>query len=251
MEHPVQCGPGLPPDARSEIISAAPGFGLPLRPDQVQLPLDPPLGAAVPLGDLGVAEPEEPKHRDLAQLGVESVQQVFALEIEFGGPEGGRGLVERERGAVRACQGILADHPPAAPLHGRLPPGLHPGLVGGDDAHQVPQVEPVGDLEFAGLRPQAERGERTLGCVVGIGDPLAQAEQVFANLGHALAAADATFADVIKLTVFTTDIAYLPVIRQVRDRHVNLTNPPTSTAVQVVALAWPELLLEIEALAVV
>jgi enamine deaminase RidA (YjgF/YER057c/UK114 family) len=89
------------------------------------------------------------------------------------------------------------------------------------------------------------------GAVVGVGDPLAQAEQVFANIGHALAAAGATFGDVVKFGVFTTDIAFLPAVRQVRDRHVDLARPPASTAVQVVALAWPELLLEIEALAIV
>jgi enamine deaminase RidA (YjgF/YER057c/UK114 family) len=89
------------------------------------------------------------------------------------------------------------------------------------------------------------------GAVVGVGDPRAQAEQVFANIGHALAAAGATFADVVKLTIFITDMALLPVVREARDRHVDVANPPASSAVQVVALFRPEVLLEIEALAIV
>jgi enamine deaminase RidA (YjgF/YER057c/UK114 family) len=88
------------------------------------------------------------------------------------------------------------------------------------------------------------------GAVVGNGDPRAQAEQVFANLGRALAAVGASFADVIKLNFYLTDLAILPVVREVRDRHIDTTRPPASTAVQVVSLVFPDLLLEVDALAV-
>ena len=89
------------------------------------------------------------------------------------------------------------------------------------------------------------------GNFVGIGDPAAQARQVFANLDSCLKAAGATFADVVKLNLYVTDIAYLPSIRPVRDEYVDTTNPPASTAVQVVALFSPNALLEVEAYAVV
>ncbi|MDX2968728.1 RidA family protein [Kribbella solani] len=88
------------------------------------------------------------------------------------------------------------------------------------------------------------------GQLVGIGDPGAQAEQVFANLERCLAAAGATFADVVKMTFFVTDVAYMPAIREVRDRYIPGTKPAAS-AVQVAALVNPELLLEIEAFAIV
>jgi enamine deaminase RidA (YjgF/YER057c/UK114 family) len=88
------------------------------------------------------------------------------------------------------------------------------------------------------------------GKFVGIGDPGAQAEQVFANLERCLAAAGATYENVVKLTFFVTDIGYLPAIRVVRDRY--LPGPkPASTAVQVAALFSPDALLEIEAFAIV
>ncbi len=89
-----------------------------------------------------------------------------------------------------------------------------------------------------------ERGE-----VVGEGDPAAQARQVFENLRRCLAAAGASFEDVVKLTYFITDVAYLPAVRAVRDAYIDAERLPASTAVQVAALFRPELVLEIEALA--
>lgn len=89
------------------------------------------------------------------------------------------------------------------------------------------------------------------GNLVGEGDAGAQARQVFANLERCLAAAGATFADVVKLNFYVTDVAFLPAIRVARDAHIDTANPPASTAVQVVALFRPDALLEIEAYAVV
>ncbi|MFI0736390.1 RidA family protein [Streptomyces sp. NPDC021225] len=89
------------------------------------------------------------------------------------------------------------------------------------------------------------------GELVGAGDPAAQAQQVFENLRRCLAAAGATFDDVIKLTYYVTDVAYLPAIRTVRDTFVDMAHPPASSAVQVAALFRPELVLEVEAFALV
>lgn len=78
-----------------------------------------------------------------------------------------------------------------------------------------------------------------------------QAEQAFENVRRCLAAEGATFDDVVKLTYYVTDIQFLAEIRAVRDRLMPGAEKPASTAVQVVALAMPELLLEIDAFAVV
>ena len=88
------------------------------------------------------------------------------------------------------------------------------------------------------------------GKLVGAGDPEAQTRQVFANLDRALAAAGASFTDVIKLNYYVTDITMLPVVRAIRDEYVDTARPPASTAVQVSALAMPDLMIEIEAWAV-
>lgn len=89
------------------------------------------------------------------------------------------------------------------------------------------------------------------GQVVGLGDPRAQARQVFENLGRCLAAADATFDDVVKLTYYLTDMSHLPAVRTVRDEYVDPTRPPASSAIQVSALFQPEFLLEVDAFAVI
>jgi enamine deaminase RidA (YjgF/YER057c/UK114 family) len=88
------------------------------------------------------------------------------------------------------------------------------------------------------------------GRVVGEGDAGAQARQVFENLRRCLAAAGAGFDDVVKLTYFVTDVAHLPAVRAARDEVIDTARPPASSAVQVSALFRPELLVEIEAFAV-
>ncbi|MFF3500504.1 RidA family protein [Streptomyces sp. NPDC003247] len=87
------------------------------------------------------------------------------------------------------------------------------------------------------------------GKLVGEGDPAAQARQVFDNLRRCLASAGAGFGNVVKLTYYVTDVAFLPAVREVRDQYIDVERPPASTAVQVAALFRPELLLEVEALA--
>jgi reactive intermediate/imine deaminase len=88
------------------------------------------------------------------------------------------------------------------------------------------------------------------GTVVGEGDMKAQAEQVFKNLQAALAAAGATFKDVVKMNTYTTDISHVQAVRDVRARYFGDVTP-ASTLVQVVHLARPEFMLEIEVIAVV
>ncbi|HET9138970.1 RidA family protein [Actinophytocola sp.] len=89
------------------------------------------------------------------------------------------------------------------------------------------------------------------GRLVGAGDPAAQARQVFENMRRCLAAAGAGFGDVVKLTYYLTDIAHVPTVLSVRDEFVDTTRPPASTVVAVVALFRPDLLMEIDALAIV
>ena len=89
------------------------------------------------------------------------------------------------------------------------------------------------------------------GNLVGGGDMKAQAEQVFKNLAAALAAAGATFKDVVKMNTYTTDMTQVQAIREVRMKYFANIEPPASTLVQVVKLARPDLLLEIEVIAVV
>ena len=83
------------------------------------------------------------------------------------------------------------------------------------------------------------------GELIGEGDIVAQTRQVFENVKGALAALDATFADVIKLNYYAVDASRLADIREVRNQYVS--TPPASTFVVVNGLAQPEFLIEIEA----
>ena len=90
------------------------------------------------------------------------------------------------------------------------------------------------------------------GRVVGPGDLRIQTEHVYKNLVRALAAAGARIDDLVKITTYVVDFkpADRDVIREVRSRFVEGT-PPASTLVGVQALVMPELLIEIEADAVI
>ena len=92
------------------------------------------------------------------------------------------------------------------------------------------------------------------GALVGEVDFPAQVERTFQNLDVAVKAAGGTFADVVKLNYYcvaSTKGDPLPVVREIRDRFVNVEKPPASTFVFVTRLVRPEWLIEIEATAVV
>jgi 2-iminobutanoate/2-iminopropanoate deaminase len=87
------------------------------------------------------------------------------------------------------------------------------------------------------------------GNIVGPGDMRAQIRQVGENLKNALEAAGATLNDLVKTTTFVTDIDEF--FRHVDIRHDYLgVSLPASTTVEVRRLSHPDLLVEIEAMAV-
>lgn len=109
------------------------------------------------------------------------------------------------------------------------------------------QAVAFGDLVFvAGQIPVDQDGN-----TVGANDIRKQAEQVFANLKSALAAAGSSETKILKTTVFTTKAEYRPIINAVRDEVFSAnTVLPASTFVVVSALAAPDWDVEVEAVAV-
>jgi enamine deaminase RidA (YjgF/YER057c/UK114 family) len=87
------------------------------------------------------------------------------------------------------------------------------------------------------------------GNVVGAGDMRAQIRQVGENLKAALAAAGATLADIVKSNTYVTDIEEY--FKHVDARMEYFGALPTSTTVEVRRLAHPDLVVEIEVIAVV
>ena len=88
------------------------------------------------------------------------------------------------------------------------------------------------------------------GSLVGPSDIRAQTRQVFENLEAILEANGATFADAVKIGTYLTTLDDLAGMREVRSEYLT-SEPPASTAVQVVALVVPEALIEIDLVAVV
>jgi enamine deaminase RidA (YjgF/YER057c/UK114 family) len=96
-------------------------------------------------------------------------------------------------------------------------------------------------LHTAGITARDANGD-----LVGVGDIRAQVAQCFANLTEILTAAGATFGDVVKYTIFTTDIdAFNEGTRDVRSPF--FVDRPAATLVQVSRLVDPRMLVEIEA----
>jgi enamine deaminase RidA (YjgF/YER057c/UK114 family) len=109
-------------------------------------------------------------------------------------------------------------------------------------------------VEVTAGRPVYIAGQVALdptGALVGPGDIGAQTRQVFDNLQAALQAVGAGFEQVVKLTYYLVDANQLPDVREVRDQYLNPQQPPASTAVEVRRLVRDELLLEVEAVAVI
>ena len=88
------------------------------------------------------------------------------------------------------------------------------------------------------------------GQIVGAGDITRQAEQVFQNLRAVLEAAGASFDDLVMTTTFLTDIRYRAPFSDVRARYYR-RGAPASTLVVVQSLAQPDLLVEVDGIAVI
>jgi 2-iminobutanoate/2-iminopropanoate deaminase len=86
------------------------------------------------------------------------------------------------------------------------------------------------------------------GTLVGVGDIRAQIEQCFKNVGDVLRAAGAGFDDVVKWTMYTTDIDAFS--RESEVWHRYFVDRPASTLVEVRRLVHPDMLVEIEAVVI-
>ena len=101
-----------------------------------------------------------------------------------------------------------------------------------------------GDLLFiSGCGPFDEENR-----IVGGDDAAQQCRQVLKNIDKILVAANASFADVLKVTVYLTDVGDRTVINPVRKEFFGQTRP-ASTLIGVAALAFPEMKVEIDAVA--
>jgi len=113
-------------------------------------------------------------------------------------------------------------------------------------SHYAHAVRADGPLLFvSGVVPVDEQGD-----LAGGDDVVEQARAVFRNLEAVLAAGGASFADVVKVTVFLTDVDDRPKIDPVRQEVFGAARP-ASTLVEVSRLAIAGAKIEVEAVALV
>lgn len=89
------------------------------------------------------------------------------------------------------------------------------------------------------------------GSLIGKDDLARQTEQVFLNIRNIVSASGGTMDDLVKIGVYMTDITRVQVFRDIRDRFINPQAPPTSSLVEVSKLFRDDLLIEIEATAII
>lgn len=89
------------------------------------------------------------------------------------------------------------------------------------------------------------------GNLIGKGDFARQTEQIFQNIKKLVVQAGGSMNDLTKLSYFVTDITQVTTLRTIRNKYINTEKPPASTLVQVSKLFRDDILLEVEAMAVV
>jgi enamine deaminase RidA (YjgF/YER057c/UK114 family) len=87
--------------------------------------------------------------------------------------------------------------------------------------------------------------------VVAPGDIRGQSERIFEILGTILEAHGATFADIVNIRTYLTDIDQRAEYGEVRRKYLDADQLPTSTTVEVSALFLPEAVIEVEVMAVI
>ncbi len=117
------------------------------------------------------------------------------------------------------------------------------GALGEPISHYTHPVRFGGLLFISGCAPTDADQQ-----LVGGDDAASQARQVLTNLGVILRSADMDFADVLKVTVYLTDIDDRPRINPVRKEFFGAARP-ASTLVEVSKLAIPGMRVEIDAVA--
>jgi 2-iminobutanoate/2-iminopropanoate deaminase len=89
------------------------------------------------------------------------------------------------------------------------------------------------------------------GNLVGKGDLAKQANQCFINIKHIVEDAGGNMNNIVKLNYYIKDVSKVQLLRDIRDKYINTKTPPTSTLVEVSKLFRDDILIEIEATAVI
>jgi 2-iminobutanoate/2-iminopropanoate deaminase len=114
-----------------------------------------------------------------------------------------------------------------------------------DDRLPIAQAKQIGNTIYV----SGQIAYDSNGKLVGEGDMKAQTRQVFENIRTVLESAGSGIKDIVKINTYITDASKFMDMLAVRGE-VFGSDPPASTAVVVAALAFPALLIEVEAIAI-
>lgn len=126
---------------------------------------------------------------------------------------------------------------------------INPATVATPGGYSHAAVIDLGNCKMVILSGQVALDQK--GKLIGANDIVKQTEQVFRNIKNIIEAAGGNMHHVVKLGYFTTDVAQIHGIRTIRDQFINTNNPPASTLVQVNKLFREDILIEIEATAII
>lgn len=118
--------------------------------------------------------------------------------------------------------------------------------IGGLEKRALSQAQRVGDLIYVSGQVAYNNKRRS----VGGNSAYAQSRHVFGRIKALVEAAGAKMDDIVKVTMYTTDMRFQPDIWKAR-REFFSGDFPCSTLVEVTSLVRPEFLIEIEAIAYV
>lgn len=125
----------------------------------------------------------------------------------------------------------------------------NPASVASPKGYSHAAIIDLGNCEMIILAGQVPLDSK--GNLVGQGDLGKQAEQVFLNIKNILSELGGTMDNVVKIGVFMTDVSQIQTFRDIRNKFVNIKTAPASTLVQVSKLFRDDVLIEVEATAII
>ncbi len=126
---------------------------------------------------------------------------------------------------------------------------LNPATVAAPHGYSHAVEVDLGTCEMVIISGQVALDSK--GNLVGPGDYEKQTEQIFTNIKNIVESAGGQMDNVVKLGFFIRDVGQIQKVRTVRDRFINIKNPPASTLVEVSKLFRDDVLIEIEATAII
>jgi 2-iminobutanoate/2-iminopropanoate deaminase len=126
---------------------------------------------------------------------------------------------------------------------------VNPAALSKPTGYSHAVIIPMGETKMIMLSGQVPLDNR--GNLVGAGDFAKQVEQVFINIKNALSEVGASMNDIVKTNYYVTDLKQVATIRAIRNKFINVDQPPASTLVGVTGLFRDDIMIEVEVTAIV